>query len=422
MFDTLSHKINDAFKHIRGKGKISESNIEETLGEVRTALLEADVHFKVVKDFIAKVKEKALGEKVLRGVEPGEQFVKIMHDELTSLMGEENKDYNYESKSPFVVMVVGLNGAGKTTFVGKYANYLKNKAKKDIYLIPADNFRPAAKDQLLKHAHALDVEYFDSDTSQSVNDIVQAGLAEAKKLGKKVVVIDTAGRLQVNEELMGELATVKKNVGDCEVLLVADAMTGQESVNVAKSFHEQIGVTGVVLSKMDSDSKGGAALSIRYATQVPITFISAGEKLTDLELFHPDRLAKRILDMGDVLTLVEKAQDAISEDEANSMLKRLEQNKFTLNDFITQMDSMKKLGSMGNILKMIPGMGNAMRNMGDLSPAEDEMKKMRIIISSMTNQERENHKLINDSRIKRIAKGSGKLETDVKELIKKFEQ
>lgn len=421
MFDNLSDKFADAFKNISGKGNITESNIEETLKQVRTALLEADVNFKVVKEFVATVKEKSLGEKVLRGVDPGEQFVKIMHDELSALMGEEHQELKLD-RPLNTVLIVGLNGAGKTTFTGKLALYLKGKKNKDVYLIPADNFRPAAKEQLIKHAKNMQVDYFDSDLSMLPKDIVEAGLKEAKSLGKQVVIVDTAGRLQVDDELMGQLKDVRDNLKDPEVLLVADAMTGQEAVNVAKVFHEKIGLTGTVLSKMDSDARGGAALSIKYVTGVPVKFISVGEKMKELEPFHPDRLAKRILDMGDVVGLVEKAQDVIDEKEAERVMKRLEKKQFTINDFMSQMDQISKLGSMSSIMKMIPGMGGALRQVGDLSPAEDEMKKMKVIINSMTNKEKENHKLVKDSRLSRIAKGSGTKESDVRDFITKFEQ
>jgi signal recognition particle subunit SRP54 len=421
MFDNLSNKFHDAFKNVTGKGKISETNIEETLKQVRTALLEADVNFKVVKEFVAKVKEQALGEKVIRGVNPGEQFTKIMHDELSALMGDDHQELKLD-RPVNPILIVGLNGAGKTTFTGKLALYLKSKKNKEVYLIPADNFRPAAKDQLIVHAKNMQVDYFDSDLSMLPKDIVKAGMAEAKKLGKQVVLIDTAGRLQVDDELMGQLLDAKNELIDPEVLLVADAMTGQEAVNVAKVFDEKIGLTGTVLSKMDSDARGGAALSIKYVTNVPIRFISVGEKMKELEPFHPDRLAKRILDMGDVVSLVEKAQDSIDEKEAERVMKRLEKKKFTINDFISQMDQISKLGSMSSILKMIPGMGGMLRQVGDLSPAEDEMKKMRILINSMTTKEREDHKLLNDSRIGRIAKGSGTTEKDVRDFITKFEQ
>jgi len=421
MFDNLSDKFSSAFKNISGKGKITESNIEDALKEVRTALLEADVNFKVVKEFVAKVKEQALGEKVIKGVNPGEQFTKIMHDELSSLMGEEHKEIDF-SRPITPILIVGLNGAGKTTFTGKLALYLKSKKKKDVYLIPADNFRPAAKDQLIVHAKNMQVDYFDSDLSMLPKDIVKAGMLEAKKLGKNVVIIDTAGRLQIDDELMGQLVDAKNELKDPEVLLVADAMTGQEAVNVAKVFDEKVGLTGAVLSKMDSDARGGAALSIRYVTNVPIRFISTGEKMKDLDPFHPDRLAKRILDMGDVVSLVEKAQDVVDEKEAEKMMKRLENKQFSIDDFMKQMEQISKLGSMGSILKMIPGMGGMLRQVGDLSPAEDEMKKMKIIISSMTKKEKDNHKIIGDSRITRIAKGSGTTDSAVKDFLKKFEQ
>ncbi|MBY0517001.1 MAG: signal recognition particle protein [Bacteriovoracaceae bacterium] len=423
MLDTLNEKFSEAFRSLSGKSKISEQNIEDTLKTVRTALLEADVNFKVVKDFIEKVKTEALGEKVLKGVKPGEQFVKIVHDQLTALMGDTHQELNLNVPSPAVILIVGLNGAGKTTFSGKLALHLRGKLKKDPYLVPADNFRPAAKDQLLTHARNMGVDFFDSDLSMTPAKIALAAIEEAKKLRKDVVIIDTAGRLQVDEELMAQLEEVRKVTNPAEVLLVADAMTGQEAVNVAKVFHEKVQLTGVVLSKMDSDARGGAALSIRHATGVPLKFVSTGEKMKDLEPFHPDRLAKRILDMGDVLTLVEKAQDAINEDDVTGMMKNLEKGRFTISDFVRQMEAMNRLGSMGSILKMIPGMGGMLRQMGDLSPAENEMKKMRVLINSMTAKEREETKLLKEnSRIARIARGAGRSEADVKEFIAKFEQ
>jgi signal recognition particle subunit SRP54 len=422
MFDNLSEKFSDAFRSLRGKNKISEENVEETLKAVKTALLEADVNFKVVKEFVEKVKAEALGEKVLRGVEPGQQFVKIMHDELSKLMGGENSELNLKRPAVMPILIVGLNGAGKTTFAGKLALYLRNKNKKDVFLIPADNFRPAAKDQLITHAKNLGVEYFDSDLSMKPVDIVRLGLEEAKKRHKEIAIIDTAGRLQVDEELMSQLVDVRKSLDNPEVLMVADAMTGQEAVNVSKVFHEKVGLTGVVLSKMDSDARGGAALSIRYVTGVPIKFISVGEKMKDLDPFHPDRLAKRILDMGDVVSLVEKAEEAINQDDAMGMMANLEKGKFTINDFVKQMETINRLGSFGSILKMIPGMGGALRQMGDLSPAENEMKKMRVIINSMTKHERENVDLIDGSRRKRIATGSGNSVQDVNQFIERFGQ
>lgn len=422
MFDNLSEKFSDAFRALKGTNKISEENIEETLKGVKTALLEADVNFKVVKEFVEKVKTEALGEKVLRGVNPGQQFVKIMHDELAALMGGEQEGLNLNRPPVLPILIVGLNGAGKTTFAGKLALYLRNKAKKDVLLIPADNFRPAAKDQLITHAKNLGVDYFDSDLSMSAVDIVKAGMAEAKRLHKEIAIIDTAGRLQVDEELMGQLVDVRKSLEKPEVLMVADAMTGQEAVNVSKTFHEKVGLTGIVLSKMDSDARGGAALSIRYVTGVPIKFISVGEKMKDLDPFHPDRLAKRILDMGDVLSLVEKAEEAINQDDAMGMMANLEKGKFTINDFVKQMETINRLGSFGSILKMIPGMGGALRQMGDLSSAEAEMKNMKVIINSMTKKEREQVELIDGSRRKRIADGSGRTVQEVNGFLDKFNQ
>lgn len=423
MLDSLSGKFSDAFRGLTGKSKITEENIEATLKEVRTALLEADVNFKVVKEFIEKVKAEALGEKVLRGVQPGQQFIKIVQDQLTALMGGGHQELNLNVPSPAVILIVGLNGAGKTTFSGKLALHLRTKLKKDPYLVPADNFRPAAKDQLLTHAKNIGVDYFDSDLSMTPAKIALAAVAEAKKLRKDVVIIDTAGRLQVDEELMSQLVDVKNAINPSEVLFIADAMTGQEAVNVAKVFHEKVTLTGVALTKMDSDARGGAALSIRHATGVPIKFVSTGEKMNELEPFHPDRLAGRILDMGDVVTLVEKAQDAINEDEAMGMMKNLEKGRFTISDFVKQMETLNRLGSMGSLLKMIPGMGGMLRQIGDLSGAEGEMKKMRTMINSMTKKEREETKLLREpSRIARIAKGSGRTEGDVRDFLQKFDQ
>ncbi len=424
MFDTLSEKFSNAFKYIQGKSKITEDNIEETLKEVRTALLEADVNFKVVKEFVNSVKEKALGEKVIKGVNPGEQFVKIMHDELAKIMGDANEEINLDRPGIVPVLIVGLNGQGKTTFSGKLALHLKNKKKKDILLVPADTFRPAAKAQLQTLAKQIDVDCFDSDLNLHPKEIVRLALLEAQKRHKNVVIIDTAGRLHVDLELMDQLKEVKLSLAEHnpEVLMVADAMTGQAAVEVSKAFHEAIGVTGIVLSKMDSDAKGGAALSIRHVTGVPIRYVSMGEKMKDLELFHPDRLAKRILDMGDVLSLVEKAQENINESDAEGMMKNFQKGKFTVEDFLKQMDMMSNLGSMASILKMIPGMGGMLREIGDLSPAEAEMKRMKVIISSMTKAERQDYKIVKESRLKRIAQGSGSTEQAVKDFFMKFKQ
>jgi signal recognition particle subunit SRP54 len=424
MFDTLSEKFANAFKYVQGKSKISEENIEDTLKEVRTALLEADVNFKVVKEFVNAVKEKSIGEKVIKGVNPGEQFVKIMHDELAKIMGDANEELNLDRPGIIPILIVGLNGQGKTTFSGKLALHLKTKRKKDVLLVPADTFRPAAKAQLQTLAKQIEVDCFDSDLNLHPKEIALLAIEEAKRRHKTVVIIDTAGRLHVDEELMGQLKEVKEalNSMNPEVLMVADAMTGQAAVEVSKTFHEAIGVTGIVLSKMDSDAKGGAALSIRHVTGVPIRYVSMGEKMKDLELFHPDRLAKRILDMGDVLSLVEKAQDNINESDAEDMMKNFQKGKFTVEDFLKQMDMISNLGSMASILKMIPGMGGMLRQIGDLSPAEAEMKRMKVIISSMSKAERQDYKIIKESRIKRIAQGSGCTEQNVKEFLGKFKQ
>ncbi|MGI4993261.1 signal recognition particle protein [Halobacteriovorax sp. GFR7] len=424
MFDNLSDKFSEAFKNISGKGKITESNIEDTLKLVKTALLEADVNFKVVKNFINNVKEEALGEKVIKGVNPEEQFIKIVHDELAKTMGDKNTELNYVEGGITPILVVGLNGQGKTTFSGKLSLFLTKKEKKNVLLVPADTFRPAAKDQLITLAKSMNMDWFDSDLGKHPKDIAADAMAYAKEHGKEIVIIDTAGRLHVDEELMGQIKEVRQSLEGLnpEVLMVADAMTGQEAVNVAKSFHEAVGLTGVVLSKMDSDARGGAALSIKHVTGVPIKFISTGEKMKDLELFHPDRLAGRILDMGDVLTLVEKAEAAIDKDDAEGMMKRLEKGKFSVNDFMKQMDMMKNLGSMASIMKMIPGMGGMLKQVGDLTPAENEMKRMRVIINSMTKKERDNYKIMKDSHIKRIARGSGNTEAQVRDFIAKFKQ
>lgn len=422
MFDVLSEKFESAFKTLSGQGKISESNIDQALKDIRTALLEADVHFKVVKDFLTQVKEKALGQKVISGVNPGQLFTKIVHDELTTLMGSANQEIAFNSKPPKVILVVGLNGAGKTTFCGKLALFLRQKYKKEALLLPADNYRPAAKEQLLTHAKNLGVDFVDSNLSLSVEEIVQEGLTQARMKDKDALIIDTAGRLQVDEELMDQLVRVHKLVPEAEVLLVADAMTGQEAVHIAEVFHAKVALSGIVLSKMDSDTRGGAALSIFSMTKVPIKFVSVGEKLKDLEPFYPDRLASRLLDMGDVVSLVEKAQEVIETKDAEAMMKKMQKNQFTMDDFLKQMEMMQKLGSMESLLKMIPGMGGMMRQIGDLGGAEDEMKKIRVIISSMTKQERQDHKILNGSRRERIAKGCGRSVQDINQFVTKFEQ
>ena len=424
MFDQLSEKFANAFKHIQGKAKISESNIEQALQEVRMALLEADVNFKVVKELTSAIKEKALGTKVIRGVNPGEQFIKIVQDELALIMGQENIEVKWDQGGPLLILIVGLNGQGKTTFSGKLARHLKHKHKKGVLLVPADTFRPAAKKQLEVLAKTVEVDCFNSNLSQHPKEIVLAALEEAKAQHKEVVIVDTAGRLHVDDELMGQIREVREAVRFCqpEVLMVADAMTGQEAVNVAKSFHQSVELTGVVLSKMDSDARGGAALSIRHVTGVPIKYLSVGEKMEDLELFHPDRLAGRILDKGDVVSLVEKAEEVVDEKEAEKMMKRLEKGQFSVEDFVKQMNMINRLGNFSSLLKMLPGMGGAVRQMGDLGAAEGEIKRIRVMADSMTKEERKNYKMIKESRVKRIAAGSGNSEQRVRDFIAKFRQ
>lgn len=424
MFDTLSEKFDSAFKHLRGKAKISDENIDSALKEVRLALLEADVNFKVVKEFIASVREKSLGIKVITGVTPDQHFIKIVQDELTSVMGVEAKEVDLDRSTLLPILICGLNGQGKTTFSGKLSLFLTKKRNKKVLLVPCDTFRPAAKDQLITHAKAQNVDYFDSDLTQTPAQIAVAASAYAKENGYDVAIFDTAGRLHVDDTLMTELKDARVAIDNLkpEVLMVADAMTGQEAVGVAKSFNEAVGLTGIVLSKMDSDARGGAALSIRHVTGVPIKFISVGEKMQDLELFHPDRLASRILDMGDVITLVEKAEEVIEEKDAENMMKNLQKGKFTVKDFMKQMNMMSKLGSMSGILKMLPGMGKMTKQLGDLSVADTEMKKMKIIISSMTEKEREDYKIMKDSHVSRIARGSGTTVGEVQSFLKKFKQ
>ena len=424
MFDTLSDKFTRALQNIRGKGTITEKNIEDTLQDVRTALLEADVNFRVVKNFIAAVKDDALGKKVLSGVNPGEQFVKIVQDHLARIMGGEGREIDLSSPGLLAVLVVGLNGQGKTTFSGKFAHYLKNKKKKNVLLVPADTFRPAAKDQLTTLARSIDIPWFDSDLSQSPATIATKALEQAQRDRREVVLIDTAGRLHLDDELMEELAQIRRSLKGVktEVLLVADAMTGQEAANVAQSFHSTLELTGIVLSKMDSDARGGAALSIVQSTGVPIRYISTGEHTKDLEPFHPDRLASRILDMGDVVSLVEKAEEEMDQKSQEQILKNLEKGRFSVEDFMKQIDMIKNLGSLGGVLKMLPGARGFLGKMGDLSPAESEIAQMRVIIDSMTLQERKNYKIINTSRSQRIAKGSGHPIATVNKFLSQFRQ
>jgi signal recognition particle subunit SRP54 len=421
MFDQLSDKILTSLKKIRGQSRISEENITEALKEIRLSLLEADVHFKVVKQFTEKVREKALGKEVLANVSPGQQFIKIVHEELIEVLGGGTQEINVR-ENPSVILMAGLQGAGKTTTSAKLALFIRKKFGKNVGLVPADVYRPAAIEQLKILGKKNEILVFDSSPADTPAQIVSKAQTWARENLIDVVLIDTAGRLQIDDELMNELQELKRLWPPTEVLLVADAMLGQQSVNVAEGFHQRLGLTGLVLTKVDGDARGGAALSIRQTTGVPIKFLGMGEKVDALELFHPDRLANRILDMGDVLSLVEKAQEVIDEKQAQAAMKKMAKQEFTVEDFLAQIRQMKKLGSMGNLLKMLPGMGQAMKQMDDLEGADKELKKTEAIICSMTKAERRNHKLLNGSRRLRIANGSGTQVSDVNKFIKQFEQ
>lgn len=417
MLDSLGSRFQEIFKKVRGHGKLTEDNIKAALKEVRLSLLEADVNYRVVKDFVKRVKEKAVGESVLKGINPGQQFVKIVNDELVELLGGVNAKLTKAPKSPTVIMLAGLQGAGKTTFAAKLAKFLKKKGEKP-YLIGADVYRPAAMKQLEILGKDIDVPVFTIEGSKDAVKICGEGLEKAKEAGVSYVILDTAGRLHVDENLMEELNIIKKNSRPQEILLVVDAMTGQDAVNVAEKFNETLNIDGVVLTKLDGDARGGAALSIKAVVGKPIKFVGVGEKLDDIELFHPERLVSRILGMGDVVSLVEKAQEAIDEDEAKRLEEKIRTQNFDLEDFLKQLQSLKKMGPLTSLLKMIPGADQ----LGDLAPAEKEMKKIEAIIQSMTKDERRKPKIINASRKKRIAKGSGTQVNEVNKLLKQFEQ
>ncbi len=421
MFDQLAERLESILGKIKGRGHLTEKDVDEGLREVRLALLEADVNFKVVKDFIQRVKEKAIGQKVLESLTPGHQIVKIVHEELIETLGGEYVPLNLKGSRPIVFMLVGLQGSGKTTTCAKIAFFLKKQNIKP-YLVPADIYRPAAIDQLEKLAKDVDVPYYPSKTDMDVISICEKSIDEAKEKGCDVVIIDTAGRLHIDEPLMKELEEIKQRCSPVEILFVADAMTGQDAVNVASSFNERLDITGVVLTKLEGDARGGAALSIRAVTQKPIKFIGVGEKLEDLEPFHPDRIASRILGMGDVLTLIEKAQDAFNEEEAKKIEEKFKKAKFDLEDFRDHLKKIKKLGSLEGLLKLIPGMGKLRSQLKNAQIPEKELVKTEAIINSMTKEERKNPKIINFSRKKRIANGSGTSIEDVNRLLTNFSQ
>jgi signal recognition particle subunit SRP54 len=420
VFENLSEKLDATFKRLKGHGKLTEKNISDGLREVRMALLEADVHFKVVKQFIADIRERALGREVMASLTPGQQVVKIVNDELTRLMGGRHEEVNLSGTHPVAVMLVGLQGSGKTTTAGKLAVQLRSKGRKP-YLVPADVYRPAAIDQLQKIASQLSLPAFEATTDMDPVDICQQARVAAQKSGCDTLLIDTAGRLHIDTELMGELQRIRASVKPSDILLVADAMTGQDAVNMAQSFNEALDIGGVVLTKMDGDARGGAALSIKSITAKPIKYIGVGEKLNDLEAFHPDRLASRILGMGDVLTMIEKAQAVVDAKDAARMEKKLRKNQFTLEDFRDQLRQVRKMGSLTELMGMIPGMGK-LKQMKNFEVDESELVRIEAIINSMTPQERRQYGIINGSRRRRIARGSGTTVQDVNRLLKNYAQ
>ncbi len=420
MFENLSDKLDLAFKKLRGHGKLTEKNIEEGLKEVRLALLEADVHYRVVKKFIADIKDRALGQEVMKSLTPGQQVVKIVNEKLTELMGTAHEGLNFSGPSPVSIMLVGLQGSGKTTTAGKLAVFLRKTGRKP-YLVPADVYRPAAIDQLTKLANQLNMPVFASKPDMDPVRICSDARVAAHRDGCDTLVLDTAGRLHIDEGLMDELSRIKAAVNPSEILLVADAMTGQDAVNIAKAFDEKLSIGGVVLSKLDGDARGGAALSIKAITQKPIKFVGVGEKLNDLEPFHPERMASKILGMGDVLTLIEKAQEVVDEKQAIEIEKKLRKSEFTLEDFRNQMAQVRKMGPLSQMLDMIPGMGK-LKQLKNVEVDDGELVKIEAIINSMTPYERRKYNIINGSRRKRIAKGSGTSVQDVNKLLKNYAQ
>jgi len=418
-FEGLADKLQQTLKKLRGAGRLNEKDVKDAMREVKMALLEADVSFKVVKDFINKVTERAIGHDVLESLTPGQQVIKIVNEQMTELMGNTNSKIVFSSKPPTVLMMVGLQGAGKTTTCGKLGLILKKQGKNPL-LVACDIYRPAAIKQLQVVGGQVGIEVFNMGDKVNPVDISKAAVAHSLKNGNDVVIIDTAGRLHINEELMDELAEIKGNVKPTEILLVVDSMTGQDAVNVAESFNEKLGIDGVILTKLDGDTRGGAALSVKAITGKPIKFAGMGEKLDELEPFHPDRMASRILGMGDVLSLIEKAQSAFDEKKAMELEKKIRTQQFTFDDFLDQLQQMKKMGPLSSILEMIPGMNSS--KLKGMEIDDKELVKVEAIIRSMTKKERQNPDVINGSRRKRIAAGSGTSIQDVNRVMKNFEQ
>ena len=421
IFEGLSDKLQGALSKLKSKGKLTEKDVKDAMREVKLALLEADVNFKVVKDFIKKVQERCVGQEVMSSLTPAQHIIKIVDEELTSLMGDVQSKVMISSKPPTIIMMVGLQGAGKTTTSGKIGNYFKKQGKRPL-LVACDVYRPAAIKQLQVVGEKLDIPVFNMGDKESPVNIAKAGLSHAQKNNNDLVIIDTAGRLHIDENLMDELKSIKSEIKPHEILLVVDSMTGQDAVNVAESFDNALGLDGVVLTKLDGDTRGGAALSIRAVTQKPIKFIGMGEKLDDLEPFYPDRMASRILGMGDVLSLIEKAQDAMDLEKAKALESKIRKQDFDFEDMLTQFEQIENMGPLDKILGMIPGMGNLKGQLGDVDLNGKEMKRTKAIIQSMTLEERRKPEILNASRKRRIAKGSGTSVQDVNRLIKQLNE
>ena len=419
MFESLGNRLQSVFDNLQRRGKLTEADVDKAMREVRLALLEADVNFKVVKNFVNRVRERAVGQEVMRSLSPGQQVVKIVHDELINTLGEPGR-LNLGLQSPAVIMLVGLQGAGKTTMAGKLALYLRKEGRRP-FLVGADVYRPAAIDQLQTLGRQLDIPVYAEGTDADPVKVCINGVKQAQKAGATTVILDTAGRLNIDEMMMDEIKAIKSKVDPIETLLVADAMTGQEAVRVATDFNNAVNITGLIMTKVDGDARGGAAISMREVTGVPIKFLGTGEKLSEVEVFHPDRLANRILGMGDVMTLIEKAQSEMDQAEAQKAGERLMKGEFTLEDFMKQMQQVRKLGPIGQLLEMIPGMNKIAKDV-DLSNAEGDLKRIEAIIQSMTPKERNNPKILKASRKRRVAAGSGTTVQEVNALLKQFQE